>query len=596
MKIKWRVSIVMISLCLTMILLEIGITMMQLKGNMEREHDEVIKKTSLQTALSFSYISDDIELFVFNMSRSEGVASTLIYTDTLYSKKVQITGFLRSITESTEYINSAYLLDERNGDLYSYPDSDLDGDPVLEGYESGTLAAHKDVKWFCTRDGRIYLQRAIYNIYPYQRVGAVIVEVSRKSLLSMLGLESSNTEFFCIFDAEDDLILNGCDDPEKMPLIRAAYQEGCAEPNTITRIKYEDRYFDCYMLEQENHGWNTLYVIDRHVKMAAYYGMNTSIWAVGIILAGAGICAAFLLSWSVTRRITKLMRYVQKIGAGEVKSKIELPGRDEIAELAESFNQMLDKIDEIYRHLLERQISEEKMQYELLDLQLRSVQARIAPHFISNLLAALNSYAAIGETDKVERLVVHASKYFRKNIEGCERKLGTVEEEFRTIDEYILLYQGIFGCPRKFSKTFLNESARQMMMPSLFLQPLVENSLKYYRKEGTVSESSIALSAGLSDGRLQIIIEDSSGKLPQDVQQAISEFIEKGEDSTHRLGFGLAGTLKRLRIMYPNAFGFQIVNGGENRKQIVITLPATTFQEYLEENKSGREKGTDLQI
>ena len=107
MKIKWRVSIVMISLCLTMILLEIGITMMQLKGNMEREHDEVIKKTSLQTALSFSYISDDIELFVFNMSRSEGVASTLIYTDTLYSKKVQITGFLRSITESTEYINSA---------------------------------------------------------------------------------------------------------------------------------------------------------------------------------------------------------------------------------------------------------------------------------------------------------------------------------------------------------------------------------------------------------------------------------------------------------------------------------------------------------
>lgn len=134
------------------------------------------------------------------------------------------------------------------------------------------------------------------------------------------------------------------------------------------------------------------------------------------------------------------------------------------------------------------------------------------------------------------------------------------------------------------------------MMPSLFLQPLVENSLKYYRKEGTVSESSIALSAGLSDGRLQIIIEDSSGKLPQDVQQAISEFIEKGEDSTHRLGFGLAGTLKRLRIMYPNAFGFQIVNGGENRKQIVITLPAMTFQEYLEENKSGREKGTDLQI
>ena len=43
----------MILLCLVMILLESGITMIQLKGNMEREHDEVIKKTSLQTVLSF---------------------------------------------------------------------------------------------------------------------------------------------------------------------------------------------------------------------------------------------------------------------------------------------------------------------------------------------------------------------------------------------------------------------------------------------------------------------------------------------------------------------------------------------------------------
>ena len=98
MKIKWRVSLVMILLCLGMILLESTITMVQLKGNMEREHDQVIQKTSLQTALSFSYISDDIELFIFNMCRSEGVAATLLYTDTAYSKMVQINGFLRSFS------------------------------------------------------------------------------------------------------------------------------------------------------------------------------------------------------------------------------------------------------------------------------------------------------------------------------------------------------------------------------------------------------------------------------------------------------------------------------------------------------------------
>ena len=588
MKIKWRVSIIMILLCLVMILLESGITMIQLKGNMEREHDEVIKKTSLQTVLSFSYISDDIELFLFNMCRSEGVASTLTYTDTAYSKKVQITGFLRSITDSIEYIDSAYLLDERNGDLYCYPDAGAGSDAFLESYEDGVFETSRDVKWHCTPSGKIYLQRALYNIYPYQRIGSVVVELNWESLLSMLGIESGKSEFFCIFDAENALILNGCDDPEKLDLIWTAYQQCRISSDNMASVGYADHCFDCYVLEQENLGWTTLYVIDRHVKMAAYYGMNTSIWAIGSVLAAVGICAAFLLSWSVTRRITTLMHWVQKIGSGELKSRIALPGRDEIAELAESFNQMLDKIEEIYQHLMEKQIREEKMQYELLDLQLRSVQARIAPHFISNLLAALNSYAAIGETEKVERLVVHASRYFRKNIEGCERKLSTVEEEFRTIDEYILLYQSIFGCPSEFSKIFLDESAKRMLMPSLFLQPLVENSLKYYRSEGSASETSIALSAGVMDGKLQITVKDASGKLPQDVQQAILEFIEKGADSAHRLGFGLAGTLKRLKIMYQDTFTFQIINEGGNKKRIVITIPAITVQEYLALNEGGQ--------
>ena len=177
MKIKWRVSLVMILLCLGMILLESTITMVQLKGNMEREHDQVIQKTSLQTALSFSYISDDIELFIFNMCRSEGVAATLLYTDTAYSKMVQINGFLRSITESTEYINSAYLIDERNGDAYCYPDGGESGDVFWTNRADGLFETGRDIKWHCAPSGQIYLQRAIYNIYPYRRVGSVVIEI-----------------------------------------------------------------------------------------------------------------------------------------------------------------------------------------------------------------------------------------------------------------------------------------------------------------------------------------------------------------------------------------------------------------------------------
>lgn len=218
------------------------------------------------------------------------------------------------------------------------------------------------------------------------------------------------------------------------------------------------------------------------------------------------------------------------------------------------------------------------MRYDLLDIQFRSIQARVAPHFICNLLGALNSYAVIGETDKVEQLVVHASRYFRKNIVNSDKRLSTVAEEFATIDEYIMLYQSVFGQPHEYKKAFLNEEAKTLLMPSLLLQPLIENSLKYYRDESGVDETSITLSADFADNRLQLILEDSSGNLPQGVLEAIHNIATEGVDGSHRLGFGLSGIIRRLKIMFDSQFDFQVSPLEEHRKRIVISIPAITME------------------
>ena len=73
MRIRWRVAFGLISQCVLVILLFGGITMVQLKGNIERDSDQLNAKISSQTLISFSYISDDIERYLFNMCSRLGI-------------------------------------------------------------------------------------------------------------------------------------------------------------------------------------------------------------------------------------------------------------------------------------------------------------------------------------------------------------------------------------------------------------------------------------------------------------------------------------------------------------------------------------------
>ena len=127
MKIKWQISIALVLTCIIMIALLSGITVIQLKENVERERNASIANLAVQTALSFSYISDDLEYYLFNTSRSEGIASVLALSEDRGSRMLQINRFLQSIADPTYYIQSAYVVDEEREEIYGYAGKTLGG-------------------------------------------------------------------------------------------------------------------------------------------------------------------------------------------------------------------------------------------------------------------------------------------------------------------------------------------------------------------------------------------------------------------------------------------------------------------------------------
>lgn len=155
-----------VKICIIMIALLSGITVIQLKENVERERNASIANLAVQTALSFSYISDDLEYYLFNTSRSEGIASVLALSEDRGSRMLQINRFLQSIADPTYYIQSAYVVDEEREEIYGYAGKDAGRivEEVKDKYRDGFFTTTKDTQWFRDDQGRVYVSRTIYRM------------------------------------------------------------------------------------------------------------------------------------------------------------------------------------------------------------------------------------------------------------------------------------------------------------------------------------------------------------------------------------------------------------------------------------------------
>lgn len=573
MKIKWRVTLGLVFQCVLVIILFSAITMVQLKDNIMNDSSQLNAKISDQTLISFSYISDDIEGYLFNICRSDSITSAIMAPEETYSSSVVLDRFLYSLAESTDYIAGAYIVDEEHDRFYGYskPRSSVTEKEAETLYKDGFFDIRHDTQWCSDAEGNVYIRRDIYNSYPYKKIGYIVANISTPEFLALIGINSNSEETICIFCDDGELIVDGSNSTVSKELLTDAYSVGTLHRESVTDFEYDGEIYDVYMHGIQ--GWSVMHLMLQKDKLSTYLTMNSTIRIVGIVLCVLSIFLASIISHSLLKNVNSMMKQVQLIGDGQVNRKIVINSSDEIGELANSFNQLFTKLDAVNERIIAEGLEKEKIKYELLNLRLRSVQAQIAPHFIGNLLGALNSYAAVGQTDKVESLSVHASNYLRNNVKSSDRKYSTLEEEFRAIDDYIAMYQDIFGQPETYEAAFEQEECREMLVPSMLIQPMIENSLKYFSTNGGCSTANIKMRARHIGGRLELSIEDTSGAFPDDVLIALEKLKNTGEDQDHRLGYGLTGTIRRLSLIYDRDYDFRIIQSEEFKKTIIVNIP-----------------------
>jgi len=199
----------------------------------------------------------------------------------------------------------------------------------------------------------------------------------------------------------------------------------------------------------------------------------------------------------------------------------------------------------------------ESQQRLVSEARLQALTSQINPHFLFNTLNSVSSLIRINPEQA--RAVVHTlSKILRRLLQKHE-SFNPLREELSFIDDYMSIEMVRFGDSLRFVKE-VDPEVLDRLVPSMMLQPLVENSLRH-GLASKVNGGMVRVRGSLVDGWLHLLVEDDGVGIPE---SAMAKLFEQG--------IGISNVNERLKVVFGNDYRMWIDSkpGEGTRTQIEI--------------------------
>ena len=261
---------------------------------------------------------------------------------------------------------------------------------------------------------------------------------------------------------------------------------------------------------------------------------------------------------------------------------------DEVGIVISAFGKMVVSIKDYIERLKESMEKERYMQEKelmmeahLKDAQLKYLQAQINPHFLFNTLNAGAQLAMMEGADRTYEYVQTVADFFRYNVQSQKRNV-TIREEVTLVDNYIQILNVRFSGDIGYEKQ-VDERLLDHVMPSMILQPIVENAVNHGIRE-MAGEGRIMLKVFRQDGRVCISITDNGKGISQEtIDQLLSGQFSHSESGYDNNGIGMDNVISRLRLFAGYEDALSIIAKGENQGcEVLIKLPMSGDDEKSE--------------
>lgn len=323
--------------------------------------------------------------------------------------------------------------------------------------------------------------------------------------------------------------------------------------------------------------------IEKEIANATAASKNLHQWM--WVAAGAeGLLLVFALWYSrfKTDRMTNSIRNalgsmestVRRIAEGRFGDRVSNVDIEELQELGDQINEMANQLETLMKET-------RKKSDHLAKAELRTMQAQINPHFLYNTLDTIVWQAESGKADEVVRLTRSLSDFFRISLSSGADWIP-VPQELKHVSAYLSIQKTRYRDILDYEVDDCDE-LKNVFMPKLLLQPLVENAL-YHGIKTKRGGGRIEVHVKIGRGIITFQIKDNGKGMTKEELENAQALLQEENPTVRKAmepgysGFGLRNVDMRIRLFYQKEKGLSL-HSDENGTEVSFTVPSWTREE-----------------
>ena len=311
---------------------------------------ELIKQSTINMNNKLDKIEKNSTMIISNRNLMKKI-SKLEYEDD-FEKLMdikEIDNQLNSIVQSNKEIEGiiVYRPESSNFSTFNENLNEIIGENFSESniYQSAIKDKGESI-WTnkISQNEKLYFIKSLTSVNTFETIGTLIF-VLKDDIFNELyeNINVGNNSILMITDNNDNLI----------SLSKTKQKENTINKNTINIPKNLDPKNKSYIsnktnsliaYDKMNNDWNIIAQIPLSSLLKEIYDSRNFIIIIAVLCILISMIIAILVSKNISDSIDKVMQSLEKVGKGDINTKVEINGKDEFSKLGQSFNKMTDKI------------------------------------------------------------------------------------------------------------------------------------------------------------------------------------------------------------------------------------------------------------
>ncbi|WP_081825365.1 cache domain-containing sensor histidine kinase [Bacillus sp. UNC41MFS5] len=354
----------------------------------------------------------------------------------------------------------------------------------------------------------------------------------------------------------------------------------------------ENNYSNIFQISKKNYliaehkisftGWKLVSVIPYKQATNKVNSIFNKVIIVQIIFFAIFLVLMAYLLRTITKPISRLGNVADIVQQGNLSIRSRIRSKDEIGRLSESFDLMLDRINEKIQEITATEKRKRKAELDML-------QAQINPHFLFNVLNSIRMKVLVKGDKESANMISSLSKLLRMTI-SKDKETITFHEEIQIVLDFI----SIMNMRQKEKvnvELAIHEDSNSIMIPRFILQPIIENSIIHGLNQ---SAGTIKVNTDWKENEVTIVVEDDGQGMTEDALEHLKRKLILSNDTDYSIiknkkGFsslGLSNVYERMFMTFGQDFKMEIKSEIGKGTQVILSIPKGGIQSNVQSNAS----------